>query len=484
MENIRDYILAPKAQTDKEDSAVKQKANRKSMVEYSVVFVSGPDFAMRRKTAKSASVLVTIPSQKQFYIKKENTGEIEDLCFENLTKFLADCPAAGIPIIDETGNHPFWIEKLEKDAEWRRLFLTITAHEEFVFLACKNLVAVPPTWSGNRYNYGQMKHISRLKELCTVCEILKGFYPLATIKDSVFKYIQQENIYMNDYESETAKILNAFKALVSPEKANYGNFRYTTAYEIFDEQWGLEGIRAALNAYCQSPVYIFPTASELSHIFNRYRKTDHSWYTTGNSTGITVFPLDRFVEYLFNECTAQGYADDPRNFWTSWYDYLDLQLELTGRIQDKYPEDLASAEKRLVYRFNKIRKMLSEEKFATAAKALEKYEYVGKIFRIISPKKPLDMVHEGQMQSNCVSSYVDRVAAGDDMIFFLRRNRDPEKSCVTIEVYPDGRLGQVKGRFNHKPGADEQAFVEKWYQNIFLPRFRSEETADEAEIAG
>ena len=180
----------------------------------------------------------------------------------------------------------------------------------------------------------------------------------------------------------------------------------------------------------------------------------------------TSFALSEFIDYSFCECTRQGYADNPRNFVQSWDDYLDMQLQVYGKIQKKYSEYLASDETALSYKLAKLEEAKQIRNCNSVYNRRRIYEgKVGK-YMIIAPKTPKDMIDEGQMQSNCVASYIDRVANGYTMIFFMRLRKDPERSLVTIEVR-DGRLVQVKARFNKAPTAEQHEAVDTWFFNSF-----------------
>ncbi len=58
------------------------------------------------------------------------------------------------------------------------------------------------------------------------------------------------------------------------------------------------------------------------------------------------------------------------------------------------------------------------------------------------PKKVVDIVQEGQMQHNCVGSYVRKVLGRNSLIFFIRKKDDTEHSFVTAE-YAHDRLNQI-----------------------------------------
>lgn len=89
---------------------------------------------------------------------------------------------------------------------------------------------------------------------------------------------------------------------------------------------------------------------------------------------------------------------------------------------------------------------------------------VGSRYQIIAPHTPSDMLDEAQQQQNCLAGYIQRVTNGDEKIFFLRSSKeeDKDKSIVTIELYNNGKIGQVRGRNNKLPEKEEEGFVRKW----------------------
>ena len=101
-------------------------------------------------------------------------------------------------------------------------------------------------------------------------------------------------------------------------------------------------------------------------------------------------------------------------------------------------------------------------------KCMELLEYKGRTYSIICPKTAADVLDEAQQQSNCVASYVSKIINGECMILFCRRTDAPEVSLVTVEITADGRLGQVKARFNRAPDPEVREFVDSWYNKIVL----------------
>ena len=173
------------------------------------------------------------------------------------------------------------------------------------------------------------------------------------------------------------------------------------------------------------------------------------------------------IDYMFCECTKQGYAENPSGFWSQWADYMNQQVLLFGEVRDKYSEHLASDEQILTYRCSKLKMKASMEMFRQASDFLCSFEYANGPYCIVAPKKPDDLIEEGRQLSHCVGSYVDRVATRDTYIFFLRKASEPDRSLVTIQVNPDGYLAQVKGRFDRQPTPEQLRFVEKWHEIFF-----------------
>jgi hypothetical protein len=241
-----------------------------------------------------------------------------------------------------------------------------------------------------------------------------------------------------------------------------------SSFEQIHACWGIEGVRQFLTMYLETPVLAFPEGSVFKNLFARFDPTQkYNRYIAQKQVAETVFDLQSMVDYMFCECTRQGYAENPSGFWAQWSDYMNQQYLLYGEVRDKYSEHLASDEQVLSYRCSKLKMQASMEQFQKASEFLSSFEYSNGAYRILAPRKPDDLIEEGRQLSHCVGSYTDRVAALDTFIFFLRRTSDPDRSLVTVQVNTDGRLGQVRGRFNRQPAPEQMRFVEKWHEKFF-----------------
>ncbi|MBQ6520547.1 MAG: PcfJ domain-containing protein [Anaerolineaceae bacterium] len=452
MENIsiKDLFLST---LPEQDSSVqtKKKGVRKTS-EYEVITVSGPDFAVRRK-GTNPKLLVILPSQKQFYVKNERTGLNEILDLSLLQKFLSGISAeTHLSLADENGIYPFWIQNLERSKEFAVKFMCVISSDSFCSYASKDMISFEDFYCVRNADYTFSDLDADFKKIKVVFDTVAEQVPRQIVKEAFSRSF-------SPYTRGFGKTDSIFSSMFNRDKICYSRhegtricwaeiYKYITLFDWLENNWGVEGVRTFIRTYLENPV------ERLSDNF------------VCKMIQTTSFSLQDFVDYAFCECTKQGYADDSDDFVQLWNDCLDFQMEIYGKIIDKYPENLASFEKSLSYRISKIQKAKEIENFDIAVENMKKYEgSVGK-YVVICPKTPLDMIEEGQMQSNCVGGYVKRVADGECMVFFMRPKSAPDKSLVTIEVR-DGKLAQVRTRFNKKPTEEQQNAVEKWFYDQF-----------------
>lgn len=77
------------------------------------------------------------------------------------------------------------------------------------------------------------------------------------------------------------------------------------------------------------------------------------------------------------------------------------------------------------------------------------------IYKIVIPYTVEDLIDEGNQQNNCVGSYYnDDIANGDDLIYFIRKKDNPEKSLVTCRynVYDEET---IEYKLKNNKDADE-----------------------------
>lgn len=106
-------------------------------------------------------------------------------------------------------------------------------------------------------------------------------------------------------------------------------------------------------------------------------------------------------------------------------------------------------------RFHKLLKKLRKDTSDVDAMNLR---IEGMFIRL--PAQLDELKREGEILHHCVGTYVDRVAKGETMIFFIRQESDPDKPFFTLEW--KGRVVQCRGSHNCDMTPEVKAFV-----NIF-----------------
>lgn len=459
-DTVKDFILTkPIAELNQEhDKPVI--AKKKPSVEYTVLFATGTDFAVRKKTAKTSQVLAIIVSQNQFYIKNESGGgTIESLTLDALKKFTASIPDEGIKIIGPDGGRATWIESVQKGSRWADGFLDILCVKDLVPYMKYGMFDFDLLANKDWAYPGMARHTFEQAKV-----VFDAAKEVVDPKDLI-PYIMRADTfdrYARNYNVARRKAYELFTNMFSTSTYSAASSR--PAYDEIYDRWGVEGVRAFVRTYMNSPVIGFPTGGQLRDLF-----AAKQFFGREHKKKVDVqFALQNFVEYMFCNSAEQGFAEDFAGFIGLWSDYLGAQNTLYGKIEDKYPEHLASDEKILAYRVAQISRKVDEENWKEAVHNMRRYEWSNGSYKIICPKTQEDLVEEGRQMAHCVGSYAQNVADGNCMIFFLRRANDPLKSLVTIQIRSDGSLGQVRAKFNRNPKPEHMAVVDDWYEKIVL----------------
>ena len=113
-------------------------------------------------------------------------------------------------------------------------------------------------------------------------------------------------------------------------------------------------------------------------------------------------------------------------------------------------QDQKAAEE--IRRFNNILKKLRKEVSDTDPVNLR---IKGLFIRL--PENLEELKKEGECLHHCVGNYRDKVARGETMIFFIRREEEPEKPYFTLEW--KGKVIQCRGSHNCDMTPEVKAFA-------------------------
>ena len=116
--------------------------------------------------------------------------------------------------------------------------------------------------------------------------------------------------------------------------------------------------------------------------------------------------------------------------------YNTLKTSTVKELHDRY-----------VSQYKAIESEEIEREYQTIVTELKVKEYDNGEFSITVPKSTKAIVEEGKALHHCVGVYVDKVLRREDMIYFLRKNKDVP--YITIEV-KNKKVTQIEGDMNNR----------------------------------
>lgn len=135
------------------------------------------------------------------------------------------------------------------------------------------------------------------------------------------------------------------------------------------------------------------------------------------------------------------------------------QLEMDIKISVLSEEELTATHDQLSDIFRIKRNSIREKEFNKNVTLAKRYEEDGDKYNILVPASIEDLREEGMEMRHCVGSYVENIALGKTMVFFVR-NKDGGREA-TVEVH-GSEIRQVKAKCNEKPRREVLDFVQKW----------------------
>lgn len=177
------------------------------------------------------------------------------------------------------------------------------------------------------------------------------------------------------------------------------------------------------------------------------------------TAGVTVPKAAKYIQSLMPQCAR--YSPPADTIIQTWQDYLSMAAKLGYDLSDitvAMPKDLKArhdaAAETLDYQENKEK----AKKYKARYKKLQKrYAFELGGLRVVIPKTEREIINEGKTLHHCVGGYAARHMEGRTTILFLRKERTPGRSFLTIELYDDARgkmnIQQIHGYRNEGYGA-------------------------------
>ncbi len=173
--------------------------------------------------------------------------------------------------------------------------------------------------------------------------------------------------------------------------------------------------------------------------------------------------IPKIIKYLSSQRESQAFI------W--WKDYLNAAKALGYPLENSFtlfPRELQKAHDLAAKRFGEKlrreeranRKELEEKTLAYLKELHDQYYFEKGNYFIMAPEKLLDLVREGSMLKHCVGGgYVEKMAAGETVILFVREKENPSKPFYTVEVM-NGDIFQCHGYENADPTKKVQCFLD------------------------
>lgn len=240
---------------------------------------------------------------------------------------------------------------------------------------------------------------------------------------------------------------------------------------------------------------IFPSAKDIHEFYQRFGGNDELLGVINSHMSMRKFinymdkqrkilpkhketPCHAAWGYSRNYSREERIQEGYRNLSKDWLDYIGWCAILKYNLKDMYvllPPDFGKAHDRVMKEYQafqdeqerkrqaEMEKLIKEA--LAAAGDLPAMMMKAKGLMIILPKSGDEIKEEGRVLHHCVGTYVERVAKGETMILFVRKESEPNVPYFTLE-YRDGKVVQCRGRNNCAMTKDVQAFTKAFERKM------------------
>lgn len=426
---------------------------------YEATVQSGPDFVIRRTDKGRYRDLACIVSKGLYYIEADGKRTAADE--GGIREFLSKLPEEGLSLPGVS-----WISRLFPGRGFAEDLFNCLNNSEYMEKAKRCIFYI--SFKDQDWRYSQRdKKKDRLDFKSHYCQ----FYSYSSYKTAYSNFEELEKILawcVKDLVKRGATMQQALQYLIKP---GCSPMSITGCMYSVRETYGPD----AMHQFFEG---LYETDSlGLLSCYTRSVGNTSNFIRKSLCTG--PYSMDDVIKYnmkpsAFAEYASYGLANYGKaipRFFSEWGDCLGMQIQLFGKIKEKYPADLATYHSILSEAVIRYRADIDMEAWKTVSEGWNEFEGSYGDYVVIAPKRPEDIYDEAVQQCNCLASYAKRVSEGEDMIFFLRKRSKPDVSVITIELHPDLTIGQVYGLRNREPEAPELNAVRAWAQDkgLYLP---------------
>lgn len=411
--NIKDYLQI--------NTAPKNVLNKAPIkYNFSLIFDNGSDFIVERSTSRNIKrQLCFIADKNLLFIRDPKTNVDKAVTGERQIK-------------------DFFNEEFNHSLKFKNEFFNRTKFSEFCSVIYelhsekpnirRNFIKYgynPSDYLNNRYYSSTLEALDDIdfNKTLKIVRIIQEYYDELHKKneeeinqDFILFLIRIMDIFSIDYVKMFLEIYTAYDATLELHISAYERFHFTGVYK-------------------------FAVFEKLLQDFN--------------------LDFKRFCTYLFRDLYSEGISNIDESILEEYYDCLNMQKEMYGKIKEKYPEHFKETHDKTVLVYNLNLQYFREKKVEQLTIHNKALEFSNKDYSIIVAKTSQDLINEGINLHHCVGSYVKKVQNGECSIFFLRKTDALDTSLITIEVVNDEVL-QIRGLCERLMDSAERKFVNKW----------------------
>lgn len=180
--------------------------------------------------------------------------------------------------------------------------------------------------------------------------------------------------------------------------------------------------------------------------------------------GKSVFTWDSLINYLERVDTFEAIERDEALMLIS--DYLDMCRLLD--VEPKIDGDSLKREHDVMARMCRYKRQeIYNEGIKRVAEENSIYNYSDGSYTIRICENYDDLIDEAQQQHNCVACYASKIANESSLIFFMRRTCTPERSLITVEISPEGKIRQKYLAYNKTvKSISQNEFLKAWQKRV------------------
>lgn len=191
--------------------------------------------------------------------------------------------------------------------------------------------------------------------------------------------------------------------------------------------------------------------------------------------GVEIRRAARYLESLVPKC-ARFATVTPGQILQIWKDYLKMARDLEYDLKEEtvaMPKDLQERHDAAAALIQLNKNAVEMKKYKNRRRKLEKrFSFTMDGLSILVPASGEEIIQEGKTLHHCVGGYAERHLKGTTTILFLRRQRTPGRSFLTIELFTERgkvKIQQIHGYRNEhysskavSPQVKYAGFLDTW----------------------